>query len=158
MLSRDVNKARSAFKEKDIQKMKSAHDVNAPELHQQEHGKYIKSIIYGGLDGIVTTFAVVAGVAGASLSAGVVLILGFANLIADGLSMATGDYLSTKSENEYNKAEREREQWEVDHYPDGEKKELLELYVSKGITEDDAKTMVDIISKNKKVWVDINDG
>lgn len=63
--------------------------------------RYLKSFIYGGLDGIITTFAVVAGVAGASLSAGIVLILGFANLFADGISMAVGDYLSTKSEREY---------------------------------------------------------
>jgi vacuolar iron transporter family protein len=65
--------------------------------------KYIKSIVYGGLDGIITTFAIVAGVAGASLSANIVLILGFANLIADGISMAAGDYLSTKSEIESHK-------------------------------------------------------
>ena len=88
--------------------------------------------MYGGLDGIITTFAVVAGVAGASLSAGVVLILGFANLIADGISMAIGDYLSSKSEREYEAAERKREAWEVEHYPEGEKKELVELYEAQG--------------------------
>src|SRR3989344_9618638 len=64
-------------------------------------GRSLKSVVYGGLDGIITTFAVVAGVAGASLSANIVLILGFANLIGDGISMAVGDYLSSKSENEY---------------------------------------------------------
>ena len=64
-------------------------------------GNYLKSTVYGGLDGIITTFAIVAGVAGASLEASIVLILGFANLIADGISMAAGDYLSTKSENYY---------------------------------------------------------
>jgi len=63
--------------------------------------KYLKSIVYGGLDGIITTFAIVAGVAGAALNANIVLILGFANLIADGISMATGDYLSTKADLEY---------------------------------------------------------
>ena len=65
--------------------------------------KYIKSIVYGGLDGIITTFAIVAGVAGASLGAKIILILGFTNLIADGISMAAGDYLSTKSEIESHK-------------------------------------------------------
>ena len=65
-------------------------------------GKHIKSLVYGGLDGIITTFAVVSGVAGASLAVRVVIILGSANLLADGISMAVGDYLSTKSENEYN--------------------------------------------------------
>jgi len=59
--------------------------------------RYLKSIVYGGLDGIITTFAVVAGVAGAALGSNIVLILGFANLIADGISMAIGDFLSTRA-------------------------------------------------------------
>ena len=155
MLSRNLEKAREAYKKKNVDEMRRAHDVNAAEPHKQEQGQYIKSMIYGGLDGIVTTFAVVAGVAGASLSAGIVLILGFANLIADGLSMAIGDFLSTKAENEYNQAERAREQWEVDYHPEGEKKEMVELYMEKGINEEEARQIVDIISKHKKAWVDI---
>lgn len=62
---------------------------------------YIKDIIYAANDGIITTFAVVAGVAGAGLSTAIVLILGIANLLADGFSMATSNYLGTKSEAEY---------------------------------------------------------
>lgn len=156
MLTRNLDKAREAFKKKDIHETRLAHsNKRAHEKHNQEQGKYIKSLIYGGLDGIITTFAVVAGVAGASLSAGVVLVMGFANLIADGLSMSIGDYLSTKAEMEYKATERERETWEVEHYPEGEKQELIELYVNKGVEEDDAMTIVDIISKNKEAWVDI---
>ena len=60
--------------------------------------KYIKEIVYGANDGIVTTFAVIAGVAGAELSTSVILIIGFANIFADGFSMAASDYLGTKSE------------------------------------------------------------
>lgn len=59
---------------------------------------YIRDMVYAANDGIVTTFAVVAGVRGAELSAGVILVLGFANLAADGLSMAVGNYLGIKSE------------------------------------------------------------
>lgn len=66
-----------------------------------KNGSYLKSMVYGGLDGIITTFAVVAGVVGASLESAVILILGFANLVADGISMAVGDYMSSKSEQEY---------------------------------------------------------
>ena len=62
---------------------------------------YIKDIIYAANDGIITTFAVVAGVAGAGLSPAIILILGIANLLADGFSMATSNYLGTKSEAEY---------------------------------------------------------
>jgi vacuolar iron transporter family protein len=157
MFSRNLDKARDAFKGKDIQASINAHQyrsITAEENHSAA-GQYIKSLIYGGLDGIITTFAVVAGVAGAALSPGVVLILGFANLIADGLSMAIGDYLSTKAEIEFNRAERVRETWEVEHYPEGEKHELMELYMSKGMSEEDSKIVIDLISKNKKAWIDI---
>ncbi len=155
MLTRSLEKAKEAWKTKSADASKKAHRERAPEKHQQAQGQYIKSAIYGGLDGIITTFAVVAGVAGASLSAGIVLILGFANLIADGLSMAIGDYLSTKAEKEYSRAERTRESWEVDNYPEGEMKEMVEIYMDKGITEKDARHMVEILSKHKKAWVDV---
>ncbi|MBS3070963.1 VIT1/CCC1 transporter family protein [Candidatus Pacearchaeota archaeon] len=65
--------------------------------------KYLPEFVYGGTDGAVTTFAVVAGVTGAALSNSIILIIGFANLIADGFSMATSNYLSTKSRNEFGK-------------------------------------------------------
>jgi len=65
--------------------------------------KYLPEFVYGGIDGTVTTFAVVSGVIGASLTSSVVLILGFANLFADGFSMAISNYLSTKSRNEISK-------------------------------------------------------
>src|SRR5699024_6480418 len=68
---------------------------------QFQGGEYIKSMVYGGLDGIITTFAVVSGVAGASLRLKIVIILGVSNLLADGFSMAVGDYLASKSEKEY---------------------------------------------------------
>ncbi len=155
MPTRDLKGAQEAYRIRDAEASRKAHQAHVPETHRHEHGKYIKSVVYGGLDGIITTFAVVAGVAGASLSAGVVLILGFANLVADGLSMAIGDYLSTKAENEYNQAERARELWEVENYPDGEKQELVELYVERGLTEADACTIVEIIATNPKTWVDI---
>ena len=153
--TRDLNKARDAYKTKDVQAAKAAHTLMAPEDHRLEHGKYIKSVIYGGLDGIITTFAVVAGVTGAALSAVVVFILGIANLIADGLSMGIGDYLSSKSEQEYRQDERRREAWEVENYPEGEKLEMVEIYKGMGIGDDDANTIVDTLSKYKEAWVDV---
>lgn len=157
MFTRNLDKAREAYKSKDVEAAKKAHDgkVEQADENHSTAGQYIKSVIYGGLDGIITTFAVVAGVAGAALSPSVVLILGFANLIADGLSMAIGDYLSTKAEIEFQQAERKREAWEVENYPEGEKLELKELYMSKGMAEEDAVRIVDIISKNRETWVDI---
>lgn len=62
--------------------------------------KYLAEFVYGGLDGAITTFAIVAGAMGAGLGATIILVLGFANLFADGFSMAASNYLSTKSERE----------------------------------------------------------
>lgn len=156
MITRNLDKAHDAYRRHDLEASRKAHERGtAPEEHQAGHGQYIKSFVYGGLDGAVTTFAVVAGVAGANLSASVVLILGVANLIADGISMAFGDYLSTKAENEYLTAERARETWETHNYPEGEKREMVELYSEKGIPTEDAKTVVEILSKHEKPWVDI---
>jgi len=69
-------------------------------LKKRTQRKYISEFVYGATDGAITTFAIVAGVIGAGLSSAVVLILGFANLFADGFSMAASNYLSTKSQNE----------------------------------------------------------
>lgn len=157
MFTRNLDKAKEAYKSNNTQASIAAHNkphYNASEKHSIA-GQYIKNVIYGGLDGIITTFAVVAGVAGAALSPAIVLIMGFANLIADGLSMSIGDYLSTKAENEFQQAERRRETWEVENYPEGEKLELIELYTAKGLSEEDARNVTEIISKNKETWVDI---
>ena len=59
---------------------------------------YLRDFIYGAIDGAVTTFAVVCGVEGARLSVGVVVVLGVANLIADGFSMAASNYLGTRAD------------------------------------------------------------
>jgi VIT1/CCC1 family predicted Fe2+/Mn2+ transporter len=155
MLSRNLDKARKAFEAGNIEGSKRAHSVKENlETHNRE-GKYIKSLIYGGLDGIITTFAIVAGVVGAALSSKVVIILGIANLLADGFSMSVGDYLSTKAEIEYKETERKREAWEVEHNPEGEIEELVEIYIGKGLSIEDSKQITDILSKNKEAWVDI---
>ncbi len=156
-LTRSIEKARDAFRTKDVSASIAAHAGMGKKKHEETHGnaKYLKSVVYGGLDGIITTFAVVAGATGASFSTTVLLVLGFANLFADGISMAFGDYLSTKAEREYHGAEREREEWEVDNHLQGEKREMIEIYIGRGLSRGDAERVVDIISKKKKTFVDI---
>ena len=78
------------------------------ELHGSTLGPFIQDVIYGGNDGIVTTFAVVAGTVGAGMPHYIVIILGIANLLADGTSMATGAFLSLKSErDQYHRIRKE---------------------------------------------------
>eukprot|EP01025_Chloroclados_australasicus_P011996 TRINITY_DN15440_c0_g1_i2.p1 TRINITY_DN15440_c0_g1~~TRINITY_DN15440_c0_g1_i2.p1 ORF type:complete len:324 (-),score=37.74 TRINITY_DN15440_c0_g1_i2:446-1417(-) len=121
--------------------------------HNHGGGKYVKSLVFGGLDGIITTFAVVAAVAGGKLAAGVVVIMGISNLIADALSMGLGDYLSSKAELDYVKQEYEREKWETDNYLQGEVEEMIEIYVNQGFSEQDARDMINIMSKYRNVFV-----
>ncbi|MBL8097037.1 MAG: VIT1/CCC1 transporter family protein [Anaerolineales bacterium] len=155
--SKRLEKARQAFSRRDRQASALAHEpaaiVAAAERHGGAGGQYLGEMVYGGLDGIITTFAVVSGVAGAQLGTPVILILGLANLFADGFSMATGAYLSTKSKQEYYRKEWEREAWEVEHFPDGERAELIEVYRQQGYTEEDARQLVDIQSREPKRWV-----
>src|SRR6185436_2746023 len=91
----------------------------AARLASSKHN-YIRDFIYGGIDGAVTTFAVVSGVAGAELSTGIILVLGFANLIADGFSMAASNFLATRAEEQLRKKARLKEEQEIDLYPEGE--------------------------------------
>ena len=160
-LMKRLDDARKAYSRRDRQASAAAHDperiaraVHGTEEHGGAGSQYIGDFVYGGLDGIITTFAVVSGVAGANLGTGVILILGIANLLADGFSMATGAYLSTKSEQEYFDKERQRELWEIEHFPEGERAELFELYRGKGYSEEEAEQMLAILTRDKGRWVD----
>lgn len=125
------------------------------EPHANNTGEYLRDLIYGAIDGTVTTFAIVAGVAGASLSPAIVLILGFANLFADGFSMAISNFLSTQAEKEYIAQERAKENWEVDNMPDVERKEVRDILAEKGFAADKLDAAVAAITSNKTHWVDM---
>jgi VIT1/CCC1 family predicted Fe2+/Mn2+ transporter len=114
----------------------------------------LADFVYGATDGAVTTFAVVAGVVGASLAPSIVLILGFANLFADGFSMAVGNYLATKAHREYIARAREREEWEIDNLVEQEKQEIRDIYSKKGFKDELLNEIVRIITSRRKVWVD----
>ncbi len=128
-------------------------------LHQHrlvgKWGEYLPEFVYGAIDGSVTTFAVIAGSAGAQLEPSVVLILGFANLFADGLSMSIGNYLSTKSEIENYEKNRRIEQWEVEHLPEFEKEEIRQIYRAKGFEGELLEKIVEVITSDKERWVDV---
>lgn len=125
------------------------------EMHGSNLGPYIHDIVYGANDGIVTTFAVVSGVAGAELSAAVVIILGFANVLADALSMGLGNYLSLRSkEDNYQRLYKE-EMKEIETMPDMEKAEIRDIYTKKGFSGDDLDRVITVITSNKNTWVDV---
>lgn len=133
------------------------------EEHQQlPFANYFKEVIYGGIDGIITTFAVVAGFSGAALSHEattqlsflVVLLFGLANLFADGVSMGLGNFLSVRSEQDLYKAARKKETDEVRGNPDMEFEETITILMQKGYSKEDATAMAQLYRKNETYWVD----
>lgn len=139
-----------------VEEVKKLHqNGQAEKIHGSFDQGLLKAAVYGANDGIVTTFAVVAGVAGAGLSPSVILILGVANMIADGLSMGIGDYLGERSERKHMKHQYEIEKWEIHNIPEEEKKELFSFFHKKGVSESDSKTITDIITKHPKLWTEL---
>jgi VIT1/CCC1 family predicted Fe2+/Mn2+ transporter len=115
---------------------------------------YISEFVYGGIDGAITTFAVVAGATGAGLATNVVVILGFANLIADGFSMSVGNYFSSKAEKDNYKKHKALEYWEIEHLKEKEVQEIREIYEKKGFKGELLEQVVSVITSDKDVWVD----
>lgn len=114
---------------------------------------WLPDFVYGGIDGSVTTFAVVAGVVGANLSTPVILIMGFANLFADGFSMATGKYLSDKAELDRIMQIKEAEEKSILEKPHEEKSEIREILRSFGFKGQDLSRAEKVITSKPKIWV-----
>ena len=114
---------------------------------------YLPDFIYGAIDGTVTTFAVVSGVAGAELSSGIVIVLGLANLVGDGFSMAASNFSGTKVERQLRDKARSRESREIDVYPEGEREEIRQIYAAKGFEGDDLDRVVEVITSDKDRWI-----
>jgi VIT1/CCC1 family predicted Fe2+/Mn2+ transporter/demethoxyubiquinone hydroxylase (CLK1/Coq7/Cat5 family) len=133
-------------------------DMRSPVAADEEwHGggaESIRNVIYGVNDGLTATLGVLAGVGGATVDARVVLIGGLSAMVASGVSMAGGAYLATKSQREVFEGQLAREAAEIEAMPELEKAELIDIYRSKGLTADEARTIVDRITQDKKVWLE----
>jgi VIT1/CCC1 family predicted Fe2+/Mn2+ transporter len=115
---------------------------------------YLRDFVYGAVDGTVTTFAVVAGVVGADLRTSIILILGVANLLADGFSMAVSNYLGTRAEQEQHARARAVEEQHVDILPEGEREEIRQIFAGKGFSGDQLDQVVEVITSDRRLWVD----
>ncbi len=124
----------------------------AQRLDGTPRASYLRDWVYGGIDGAVTTFAVAAGVAGANLSPGIVLILGCANLLADGFSMAAANYSGSKSEREEFDRLLQVERKHIALVPDGEREEIRQAFAKKGFSGEDLERIVATISSNETGW------
>ncbi|WP_420410946.1 VIT1/CCC1 transporter family protein [Roseibium sp.] len=129
-------------------------DDIAARLERGPDASYLRDWVYGGIDGAVTTFAIVAGSVGAGLSAKIILILGVANLLADGFSMAAANYSGSKSENEEFQRLRAIEEKHISVAPEGEREEIRQIFKAKGFDGDDLEEMVRLVTSNRSTWIE----
>ena len=114
---------------------------------------YLRDWIYGAIDGSVTTLAVVTGVAGAQLSKWIILALGFANLFADGFSMAASNYLGTKAEHDDRRRLEQIEYRHIELAPEGEREEVRQIFARKGFQGNDLQRIVELVTADRQRWV-----
>jgi len=136
-------------------KMEHEHSAEAIEerLALGPQHNYLRDWIYGGIDGSVTTFAVVSGVSGARLSSWIILVMGFANLLADGFSMAASNYLGTKAEHDDLQRLEAIENRHIDLEPEGEREEVRQIFQQKGFLGEDLRRIVELVTSERKRWV-----
>ncbi|KPA21320.1 VIT family protein [Shimia sp. SK013] len=115
----------------------------------------LRDVVYGGIDGSVTTFAIVAGVAGAGLSPVIIVALGIANVLADGFSMAAGNFLGTKAELDDAKRLRSVEKRHLKEWPEGERREIREILRLKGLEGEVLEAATDAIAANEEAAVQL---
>lgn len=123
-------------------------------LEERRRHSYLGDAVLGGIDGTVTTFAVVAGAIGAGFGAMVVIVLGFANLLADGFSMAVSNYLGTKSQLQRVAQTRRWEEQHIREIPAGEREEITQIFARKGFEGEVLDRIVETITSDQGLWLD----
>lgn len=129
-------------------------EIISERLEAKKQSSYLGDAVLGAIDGCVTTFAVVCGVLGGQLRPSVALLLGAANLLADGFSMAVSNYQRAKSERELIEKVRRTEERHIAKIPEGEKEEIYQIFRRKGFAEPILSQVVETITKDKKLWID----
>lgn len=130
-----------------------SHEAIRARLAAGPRQSYLRDWVYGGIDGAVTTFAIVSGVVGAQLAPRVILILGAANVVADGFSMAASNYLATRAEHEEFRYAEAVEHRHIETSPEGEREEVREIFRRRGLQGELLDRVTDVITADRDRWV-----
>jgi VIT1/CCC1 family predicted Fe2+/Mn2+ transporter len=114
--------------------------------HRDVNGGWLRSAVFGAMDGLVTNSSLIAGIGGGGGNRGAIVLSGIAGLIAGAFSMATGEYISVTSQNELTQAEVELERKQQARDPSGKQRRLTEVFMDKGVSPNLAEAVVRQIS------------
>ncbi len=139
-----------------VSHVRSTHEPTAirARLQAGPRQSYLGDAVLGGIDGCVTTFAIVAGTVGGGLSTRATVILGCANLLADGISMAASNYQGAKAEMQRAEDVHAEEEKHVRLDPEGEREELRQVFAAKGLEGELLEQVVDTVRKDTARWVE----
>lgn len=155
-----IIQAREGYKENDLSKTKQAHTPEAI-AHSMDHkeshkdGFTLPEIILGGQDGLVNVLGIILGIAVSTSSTEIVIVAGLAATFAESISMAAVAYTSKQAEADFYESEYEREKWEIEHEPEGEREEIRQLYKSYGFEGKILDEIVEKITSDEKVWLNV---
>ncbi|OGK17099.1 hypothetical protein A2774_01970 [Candidatus Roizmanbacteria bacterium RIFCSPHIGHO2_01_FULL_39_12c] len=155
-----IDKARQAYLKGDASSSQAAHTQEAihESIHHEEShlkGFNLPEIILGGQDGLVNVLGIILGVAAATSSNQIVMVAGLAATFAESISMAAVAYTSKIAEADYYQSELERERWEIEHFPEGEREEIRALYENYGFKGTTLAEIVEKITSDKKIWLKV---
>lgn len=130
-------------------------DIEARLGDSTERPNFLRDAVYGGIDGAVTTFAIVAGVEGAGFDQQVIVVLGIANVLADGFSMAASNYSGIRADSENVERLREMEKRHIRDFPKGEQLEIETILKNKGLSGQSLDDAVKVITGHENLWLDM---
>ena len=128
----------------------------AARIAAQTNHSYVGDFVLGAVDGAIATVAIVSGVAGTQLEGGVVIafVLGVANVLADGFSMAVSNFLKSRSDRQVVDRFRQMEEMHIDRIPDREREEIRQIFAAKGFSGEVLEEIVEVITHDRRQWVD----
>lgn len=155
-----LDQARKGYLEKDINAIKLSHSataIKAEILHKEKHAHSfnLPEIILGGQDGLVNVLGVILGVAAATSDQKIVIVAGLAAAFAESISMAAVAYTSRLAEADFYQSEYEREKWEIENHPEGEREEIRVLYQTYGFSGKLLEDIVQTITADKNLWLKV---
>ncbi len=129
--------------------------ISEREPQHPASGQFLRDIVFGANDGVVTAIGFLVGIAGTVADRGVIVIAGVLTIVAGAASMALGNYLAVKSQKEHYDAMEKIERWEIENKPEAEVAEIREIYTNFGFDKQAVELLTEKVTQDKELWLKV---